>query len=92
VIPTVFTTAFIYFSGHQRVIAAATVGCQYRLWLPTSGTHSGRLDHRSLFGHWLFLHQPSPGNFVAVVGPILVRVDKPNLSAYTRVPTISAWS
>ena len=25
-IPTVFATAFIYFSGHQRMIAAATIG------------------------------------------------------------------
>jgi hypothetical protein len=24
--PTVFATAFIYFSGHQRIIAAATIG------------------------------------------------------------------
>jgi hypothetical protein len=25
-IPTVFATAFIYFSGHQRMIAARTIG------------------------------------------------------------------
>jgi hypothetical protein len=25
-IPTVFATAFIYFSGHQRMIAAGTIG------------------------------------------------------------------
>jgi len=78
-IPTVFTTAFIYFSGHQRVIAAATVGAISSL-APTLGPTVGGwiTDHYSW--HWLFFINLVPGIFVAVVVPILVRVDKPNLS------------
>lgn len=78
-IPTVFTTAFIYFSGNQRVIAAATVGAISSL-APTLGPTVGGwiTDHYSW--HWLFFVNLVPGIFVAVVVPILVRVDKPNLS------------
>ncbi|HEY0340770.1 MAG TPA: MFS transporter, partial [Steroidobacteraceae bacterium] len=78
-IPTVFTTAFIYFSGHQRVIAAATVGAISSL-APTLGPTVGGwiTDHYSW--HWLFFVNLVPGIFVAIVVPILVRVDKPNLS------------
>ncbi len=78
-IPTVFTTAFIYFAGNQRVIAAATVGAISSL-APTLGPTIGGwiTDHYSW--HWLFFINLVPGIFVAVVVPILVRVDKPNLS------------
>jgi MFS transporter, DHA2 family, multidrug resistance protein len=77
-IPTVFTTAFIYFSGNQRVIAAATVGAISSL-APTLGPTIGGwiTDHYSW--HWLFFINLVPGVFVAIVVPILVRVDKPNL-------------
>jgi hypothetical protein len=44
-IPTVFTTAFIYFTMQQRVIAAATIGC------------ISSLDHRQLFLALAVLHQ-----------------------------------
>jgi DHA2 family multidrug resistance protein len=78
-IPTVFTTAFIYFAGNQRVIAAATVGAISSL-APTLGPTVGGwiTDHYSW--HWLFFINLVPGIFVAVVVPILVRVDKPNPS------------
>src|SRR6202790_235063 len=39
-IPTVFTTAFLYFSGHQRVIAAAVIGALASL-APTLGPTIG---------------------------------------------------
>ncbi|MBV8742533.1 MAG: DHA2 family efflux MFS transporter permease subunit [Sinobacteraceae bacterium] len=79
IIPTVFTTAFIYFSGNQRVIAAATVGAISSL-APTLGPTIGGwiTDHYSW--HWLFFVNIVPGTFVAVVVPLLVRIDKPNLS------------
>ena len=78
-IPTVFTTAFIYFSGNQRVIAAATIGAISSL-APTLGPTVGGwiTDHYSW--HWLFFINLVPGIFVAVVVPVLVRIDKPNLS------------
>src|SRR6202044_20056 len=78
-IPTVFTTALIYFNGQQRVIAAATIGAISSL-APTLGPTVGGwfTDHYSW--HWLFFVNLVPGAFVAIVVPALVRIDKPNLS------------
>jgi MFS transporter, DHA2 family, multidrug resistance protein len=78
-IPTVFTTAFIYFNGNQRIIAAATVGAISSL-APTLGPTIGGWITDSYSWHWLFFVNLAPGVFVAVVVPILVRIDKPNLS------------
>ena len=78
-IPTVFTTAFIYFNGQQRVIAAATIGCISSL-APTLGPTIGGWITDNYSWHWLFFINLVPGIFVAVVVPILVRIDKPDLS------------
>ena len=77
-IPTVFTTAFFYFQGNQRVVAAATVGAISSL-APTLGPTIGGwiTDHYSW--HWLFFVNLAPGIFVATVVPLLVRIDKPDL-------------
>jgi len=78
-IPTVFTTAFFYFKGHQRVIAAAVVGALASL-APTLGPTVGGwiTDHFSW--HWLFYLNLLPGIFVAVVVPLLVKIDRPDRS------------
>jgi DHA2 family multidrug resistance protein len=78
-IPTVFTTAFLYFGGHQRVIAAAVIGAISSL-APTLGPTIGGwiTDHYSW--HWLFFVNLAPGLFVAVVVPMLVRVDRADWS------------
>jgi DHA2 family multidrug resistance protein len=77
-IPTVFTTAFAYFKGHQRVIAAATVGALSSL-APTLGPTVGGwiTDHYSW--HWLFFVNLVPGTIVTIVVPLLVRIDAPDL-------------
>lgn len=78
-IPTVYTTAFVYFSGNQRVIAAAVVGGISAL-APTLGPTIGGwiTDHYSW--HWLFFINLVPGTVVAILVPILVRVDRPDFS------------
>jgi MFS transporter, DHA2 family, multidrug resistance protein len=76
-IPTVYTTAFIYFTGNQRVIAAATVGTISSL-APTLGPTIGGWITDNYSWHWLFFINLVPGIFVAVVVPLLVRIDKPN--------------
>jgi len=78
-IPTVFTTAFAFFQGPKVVIAAATIGALSSL-APTLGPTVGGwiTDHYSW--HWLFFVNLIPGIFVAVVVPLLVRIDRPNLS------------
>ncbi|HEY1431266.1 MAG TPA: DHA2 family efflux MFS transporter permease subunit [Stellaceae bacterium] len=77
-IPTVFTTAFIYFGGQQRVIAAAVIGTISSL-APTLGPTIGGWITDNYSWHWLFFINLIPGTFVAVVVPMLVRVDRPNL-------------
>jgi MFS transporter, DHA2 family, multidrug resistance protein len=76
-IPTVFTTAFIYFNGNQRVIAAATIGAISSL-APTLGPTIGGWITDNYSWHWLFFVNLVPGIFVAIVVPILVRIDKPH--------------
>jgi MFS transporter, DHA2 family, multidrug resistance protein len=78
-IPTAFTTAFVYFNGNQRVIAAATIGAISSL-APTLGPTVGGwiTDHYSW--HWLFFVNLVPGAFAAIVVPLLVKIDKPDLS------------
>lgn len=78
-IPMVFTTAFFYFQGHQRVVAAATIGALSSL-APTLGPTVGGWITSHYAWHWLFFINLVPGMFVAIVVPMLVRVDKPNLS------------
>jgi DHA2 family multidrug resistance protein len=76
-IPTVYTTAFIYFTGNQRVIAAATVGAISSL-APTLGPTIGGWITDNYSWHWLFFVNLVPGIFVAIAVPLLVRIDKPN--------------
>jgi DHA2 family multidrug resistance protein len=78
-IPTVFTTAFIYFTMQQRVIAAATIGCISSL-APTLGPTIGGWITDNYSWHWLFFINLVPGVFVSIVVPMLVKVDKPNPS------------
>ena len=78
-IPLVFTTAFMFFSGKQRVVAAATIGALASL-APTLGPSVGGwiTDHYSW--HWLFFVNLVPGVFVTIVVPLLVKVDHADLS------------
>ncbi|MFZ4963098.1 DHA2 family efflux MFS transporter permease subunit [Pseudomonas sp. Mn2068] len=76
-IPLVFTTAFIYFSGKQRIIAASTIGAIASL-APTLGPAVGGLITDISSWHWLFYINLVPGLFVTLAVPMLVKVDKPN--------------
>lgn len=78
-IPLVFTTAFAFFGGKQRVIAAATIGALASL-APTLGPTVGGWITDNYSWHWLFFINLVPGIFIAVAVPLLVRVDQPNWS------------
>jgi DHA2 family multidrug resistance protein len=77
-IPTVFTTAFVFFEGRQTVLAAAVIGSLASL-APTLGPTVGGwiTDHYSW--HWLFFINLIPGLFVTLAVPVMVRVDEPHL-------------
>ena len=78
-IPMVFTTAFVFFTGKQRVIAAATIGAVASL-APTLGPVIGGWITDISSWHWLFYINLVPGIFVAVAVPMLVKIDQPELS------------
>jgi DHA2 family multidrug resistance protein len=78
-IPTVFTAAFAFFPGPRIVLAAATVGALSSL-APTLGPTVGGWITDNYSWHWLFFVNLVPGVFVAVVVPLLVRIDKPNFA------------
>ncbi|QBR71159.1 EmrB/QacA family drug resistance transporter [Beijerinckiaceae bacterium] len=83
-IPTVFTTAFAFFEGQRVVIAAATIGALASL-APTLGPTIGGLITDQYSWRWLFFINLIPGTFIAIVVPLLVRIDKPDLSLLKRV-------
>jgi DHA2 family multidrug resistance protein len=78
-IPTAFTAAFAFFKGPRVVIAAACIGALSSL-APTLGPTVGGWITDNYSWHWLFFINLIPGIFVAVMVPVLVRIDKPNLS------------
>ncbi|NII55565.1 DHA2 family efflux MFS transporter permease subunit [Luteibacter sp. SG786] len=78
-IPLVFTSAFVFFEGKQRTIAAATIGAIASL-APTLGPTLGGWITDNYSWHWLFFVNLPPGIFVAVAVPLLVKIDEPNLA------------
>lgn len=82
-IPMVFTTAFVFFGGKQRVIAAATIGALASL-APTLGPTLGGWITDNASWHWLFYINLLPGIFVTIAVPTLVKIDAPELSLLRR--------
>jgi len=78
-IPTVFTSAFFFFQGKQRVLAASIVGGLASL-APTLGPVVGGWITDTWSWHWLFYLNVLPGVVVTVLVPILVRIDNPDLA------------
>jgi len=76
-IPMVFTTAFVFFNGRQRVVAAATIGAIASL-APTLGPTVGGWITDNASWHWLFYVNLVPGILVMVAVPLLVRIDRPD--------------
>lgn len=78
-IPLEFSSAFFFFQGRQRVIAAATIGAIASL-APTLGPTVGGVitDHANW--HWLFFINLIPGLFITIVVPMLVKIDSPDIS------------
>jgi DHA2 family multidrug resistance protein len=78
-IPMVFTTAFVFFPGKQRVLAAAIVGGLASL-APSLGPTVGGWITDNYSWHWLFFVNLVPGLVVTIGVPMMVRVDRPDLS------------
>lgn len=78
-IPTVFTSSFYYFQGPRRVYSAAVVGTIAAI-APTLGPVIGGWITDALNWHWLFYINLVPGLAITLLVPVMVRIDKPNLS------------
>jgi DHA2 family multidrug resistance protein len=78
-VPTVFTSSFHYFDNQRRVYAAAVVGTIASI-APTLGPVIGGWITDTLDWHWLFYINLVPGLAVAIAVPVLVDIDKPDLS------------
>jgi len=78
-IPTAFTSAFFYFTGQQRIVAAAIIGGLSSL-APTLGPTIGGWITENYSWHWLFFVNLLPGAFIAIAVPLLVKIDRPDLS------------
>jgi MFS transporter, DHA2 family, multidrug resistance protein len=83
-IPTVFTTAFIYFTGRQRIVSAAVIGT-IASRAPTLGPAVGGWITDTYSWHWLFFINLVPGVLITVTVPMLVNVDKPDFSLLKKV-------
>ncbi len=82
-IPTVFTVAFTLFPPGQRTIAAATVGVVGTLG-PVLGPVLGGWISEVWSWQWLFYINIVPGVAVAVLVPMLIRMDRPDWSMLRR--------
>src|SRR5207247_8466060 len=78
-IPTVFTSSFFYFQGSRRVYSAAVIGTIASM-APTLGPVIGGWITDTLSWHWLFYINLVPGLAITVLIPVLVKIDKPDLS------------
>ncbi len=78
-IPTVFTSSFHYFQGQRRVYSAAVVGAIASV-APTLGPVIGGWITDTLDWRWLFYINLLPGLIVAASVPLLVKIDRPDLS------------
>jgi DHA2 family multidrug resistance protein len=78
-IPTMFTSTFHFFDGPRRVYAAAVVGTIASI-APTLGPVIGGWITDTLNWRWLFYINLVPGLLVAVTVPMLVKIDRPDLS------------
>ena len=78
-IPIVFTSTFHYFQGPRRVYSAAVVGAIASV-APTLGPVIGGFITDTLDWRWLFYANVAPGIAISILVPLLVKIDKPDLS------------
>ncbi len=78
-IPTVFTSSFHYFPGRRRIYSAAVVGSIASI-APILGPVIGGWITDTLNWHWLFYINLLPGLAITCLVPVLVKIDKPDLS------------
>jgi MFS transporter, DHA2 family, multidrug resistance protein len=75
-IPTMFTSSFVFFQGQRRVYAAAVIGTIASI-APTLGPVIGGWITDTLDWHWLFYVNLVPGIIVTILAALLIKIDDP---------------
>jgi DHA2 family multidrug resistance protein len=78
-IPTAFTAAVVLFAGKQKAVAASCVSAAAGL-APTLGPVIGGWITDDWSWHWVFYINIVPGMAVAVLAPVFVKLDEPDLT------------
>ena len=78
-IPTMFTSSFVFFQGPRRVYSAAVVGTIASI-APTLGPVIGGWITDTLDWHWLFYVNLLPGAAITILAALLVKIDEPDLN------------
>lgn len=88
-IPTVFATGFVLFTGAKQERSAAILGLVATL-APTLGPSLGGFITENLSWRWLFFINIVPGLAITFLVPTLVNIDKPNPNLIKRFDYIGA--
>ncbi len=83
-VPTVFATGFMLFTGKKRALIPAVLGVTSTL-APSLGPTIGGWITDTVDWRWLFFINVVPGTMIAILMPILGKVDEPNLSMLKRI-------
>ncbi|HWA90506.1 MAG TPA: DHA2 family efflux MFS transporter permease subunit [Rhizomicrobium sp.] len=90
-VPTVFATGFALFEGKRRAMVPAVLGMVSTL-APTLGPTIGGWITEMSSWRWLFFINIVPGVAIAVLMPILGKVDAPNLKMLRRIDWLHVLS
>ena len=83
-VPTVFATGFALFTGKRRAMIPAVLGMVSTL-APTLGPTVGGWITDTMSWRWLFFINVFPGAAIAILLPLLGKVDEPNPSMLKRI-------
>jgi DHA2 family multidrug resistance protein len=90
-VPTVFATGFTLFTGSKRAMIPAVLGMVSTL-APTLGPTVGGWITDVSSWHWLFFINIVPGAAIAILLPLLGRVDEPNVGMLKRIDWLHVLS
>jgi DHA2 family multidrug resistance protein len=83
-VPLVFATGFVLFSGPQRAMVPAILG-MVSVLAPTLGPTLGGWLTDVAGWRWVFYINVAPGIAITVLAAMLIRVDRPNLAMLKRI-------
>lgn len=83
-IPTVFAANFKLFPPERQVVGTVVIGLTATI-APALGPTIGGWITANMSWHWLFLINLVPGTFVAIAVPLVVDIDRGDLSLLKRI-------